>query len=192
MICAGWLKRSFLSPLATSYYYPASADNVADNIVLVLEWMDAAGGDVDWTYTRAEPLVADSWSQLMLDATAPAGAALAVVSLHVGNPNLQSETRPGIAYFDDVFFGPHAAPAVVDVLFLPAAAATPGLAGTKWSTTLWVASLADVPVTVRAAMLHQDTDNTPHFGTLLVTHPPRTTEAFVRPNGQSVGDGNRC
>lgn len=149
--------------LAASYYYPATADNVADNVALVLFWLDANGDDVDWTYANAYPPVADTWSRLTLDRVAPAGAVTASVNLNVGNPVLTGETRPGIAYFDDAFFGSSDGPAVVDVVFLPAAAATPGLAGTYWSSALWVASLADVPVTVRAAMLHQDTDNTLAF-----------------------------
>lgn len=160
--------------MAASYYYPAHGDNVADKVVLIMFWRDADGGDLDWAYTEAGPLLADTWSRLTLDASAPADAASAIVVLGVGNPNLADETRPGIAYFDDVVVARRDDAVAVDVLFLPAAAATPGLGGTYWSTVLWAASLVDTPVTLRGAMLHPDVDSSSAFDAtrVLGTIPP--------------------
>lgn len=161
--------------LAASYYCPASPDNLADDVVLAVFWRSAAGGDVDWATTSARPPEVDTWSRLTLDLLAPAGAVTASVNLMVGTPNLTGETRPGVAYFDDAHFGPLDGAAVVDVMYLPAAAAAPGIAGTYWSTALWASSLADSPVTLRAAMLPQDTDNTTAFDVAqpVGTIPPR-------------------
>lgn len=165
--------------LTVAYYYPGSPDNVADHVVAAVYWRDQAGDLVDWTYVRPPDLEVDTWAPLQLVAGAPPGTTHAEVRLMVGNPILQDETRPGIAYFDDAVFALAEGDVVHDALFLPAAAATPGAGGTYWSTLLWATSLVDAPVTLFATLLDPDVDNRAAMETptMLGTVPARGTLA---------------
>jgi len=143
--------------VATSMLVPA-ADNPANLAGMYIQWLAAdstpLGSD---NVIRVSPPT-DTWMRLEDQLTAPAGAAQAKVWLVVGTPSLQDETNPGVAIFDDAFFGA-AALETVQELFVPAAASAQGQGGTSWSTSGWFSNSTDVPVDLAAALLRQGQSN---------------------------------
>jgi len=145
--------------VAASYFYPGNPDNVADRVVVVVSWLSEFGTPVASQPLGAFPPVQASWTRLEATAIAPGSAARARLTLGVGNPAIPGETRPGIAYFDDVVFAEAGASIAVQELFVPVAASRAGMHGTYWTSDLWVVNLHEVPVTLHAAVLHSGTDN---------------------------------
>ncbi len=160
--------------LAASYRMP-SADNVADAVGLALYWYNAEGIDFAYDYVTAWPVETDTWVRISGEFVAPAGAASVWLRLMVGNPILSDETRPGVAYFDDVWFAEAGTDVATQVLFVPAAATVGGVGGTFWSTNGWFSNLVDFPVTLEGAFLRQGQDNSDALGQLirLGVIPPR-------------------
>lgn len=144
--------------LEGSYLLP-SADNVADGVALSLYWLDVDGRDFAYDHVSAWPIEADHWMRLNEEFVAPAGAASVWLRLMVGNPNLSNETRPGIVYFDDIWFAEAGVDTASQVLFVPAAASVSGVGGTFWTTNGWFSNLVDFPVTLAAAFLPQGQGN---------------------------------
>lgn len=142
-----------------SYFLPTS-DNVADSVSIAVNWRDADGYAVSTSSISAWPLVMDAWTVLEDQFVAPAGATQALVKLAVGNPNLPDETRPGLAYFDDIWLAEQGIDVATQVLFVPAAASVHGLGGTFWSTNGWFSNMVGFPVTVSGAFLRQGQNNT--------------------------------
>lgn len=153
--------------LEGSYFMP-SADNVADSVGLALYWLDEDGVDFDYSYATAWPAETDTWVRLSEEVIAPAGASSVWLRLFVGNPNLEDETRPGVCYFDDVWLSEIGSTTATQALFVPAAAAAHGLAGTYWSTNGWFSSVVEYPVTLSGALLLQNQDNTSALDDLTV------------------------
>ncbi len=149
--------------LEASYRLP-SDDNVADSVAVFLDWTDENGFVIRGDSIEAYPLVRDGWARLSGRFTAPVDSRGVWVWVMVGNPVLADETRPGIAWFDDVWFSVEGVDTATQALFVPAAASASGVGGTFWSTTGWVASLVDVPVTVSAAFLSSGGDNSAAVG----------------------------
>jgi len=139
---------------------PGDPDNVSTGIGLYVQWRDPDFGFLGSDWVASTLPADDQWVEIGGTTVAPGGAAAAEVFLFVRNPALPDETRPGIAWFDDVWFAEFESTTAVHELFYPAAAEAAGAQGTHWTTSARVASLVDFEVTLAAAMLHQGRDNT--------------------------------
>ncbi len=145
--------------LGGSVYLPNSEDNLARLGTIKVDWWNA-----DDAYIASDffgPPVSDRgvWVRHEAAVFAPAGAAMAHVELMVATPNVENETRPGVAYFDDVVFTSTELPRKQQVLFIPAAASAHGRNGTLWTTTGWFANRTHVPLELEGAFLYQGKDN---------------------------------
>jgi len=159
--------------LAASVYLPA--DNSASGAILMVE-LPKASGQSAGTYALVEERPTEgTWTRLTGTIEAPADAAKARIKLGVRTPSSETETRPGVVLFDDVFFGTEGTSTGLTELFVPAAATVHGQASTYWSTNAWISNLTDVTVTMSGAFLRQGQDNTAAVGspTVLGTVPPR-------------------
>lgn len=159
--------------LGTSFRMPAT-DNPANLAGTFVQWFDA-----DSTYLTGHSFVRvnptrDTWLRIDEQVSAPAGAVQARFWLVVGTPSLEDETNPGVAVFDDAFFG-EAGVETVQELFVPAAALAQGREGTSWSTSGWFSNATDVPVDLFAALLRQGQGNAAAVASpvSLGTIPPR-------------------
>ena len=180
--------------LEASYFMP-SEDNVADAASVALYWQNDEGWNIDYSYLTAWPLEFDSWVRLSTEVIAPADAFQVWVRLMVGNPVLDDETRPGVCLFDDVWFSELGATTATQALFVPAAAAAHGAAGTYWSTNGWFSSVIEYPVTLSGALLLPNQDNSEALDelTLLGTIPPmgflEVTDMVTALGGSEVAGG---
>ncbi len=143
--------------VATSMLVP-SADNPANLAGMYVQWLAADFTELSSDNVIRASQTTDTWLRLTHELTAPAGAAQARVWLVVGTPSLQDETNPGVAIFDDAYFG-EAGLETVQELFVPAAASAQGQGGTSWSTAGWFSNSTDVPVDLSAALLRQGQSN---------------------------------
>jgi len=162
--------------LGGSVELPDSGDNLATLGLISVCWSDPdrqyLGECQDFGPAVTERGV---WIRRSNEVTAPAGAAIATVKLLVGTPNVANETRPGVAYFDDIVFMPAGTPIKRQELFIPAAASAHGRNGTFWTTTGWFVNRTGVPLKVEGAFLYQEQDNSGQLSTLtlLGTVPAR-------------------
>jgi hypothetical protein len=141
-------------------YFSPSGDNVIQGVRVYARWLDETGQAVSFDQiTDFPPLVEDRWTPLSGTVTVPEGIHAAHIQVAVQNPTAAAETRPGIAYFDDLWFAPVGLSSAVQQLFVPAAASTPGNGGTFWTTSAWVSNLSSSAVVVRAAALLQGQGN---------------------------------
>ncbi len=141
-------------------YFSPSVDNVSLGVRVFARWLDEMGQAVSFDQiTDFPPLVEDQWTPISGAVTVPAGIKKADIQVAVQNPISTSETRPGIAYFDDLWFAPAGLASAVEEFFIPAAASTPGSGGTFWTTSVWVSNLTSSPVVVRGAALLQGQNN---------------------------------
>lgn len=161
--------------MAVSYFNPASTDNVASGAGIYVFWLSEHGTMIASGYLGAWPFVPDAWTRIQSSLVAPAGAVSGRLHLGVTNPALENETRPGIVYFDDVWFAEKGATTATQELFLPVAASKAGSNNTYWTTDIWVYNLVGFPVTLAAGVLRANQDNSSR-----VANP--TTVATIQPN----------
>jgi len=141
-------------------YFSPSDDNVSQGVRVYARWLDETGQTVSFDQiTDFPPLVEDQWALLSGTVTVPAGIQRANIQVAVQNPASTSETRPGIAYFDDLWLAPVGQLSAVERLFVPAAASTPGSGGTFWTTSAWISNVSGSRVVVRGAALLQGQAN---------------------------------
>ncbi|NOZ79296.1 MAG: hypothetical protein GXP48_09010 [Acidobacteria bacterium] len=145
---------------------PDSEDNIADRADFVVFWFDAGNQYVNGSWLHLWPAVRGKWLTASRDVVAPAGAVNAMMGPVVTNPHLDSETRPGVAFFDDLVFMVKGATTATQDLFIPASASAHGKNGTFWTTTGWFANNTSLPVTLKAAFLKQGQDNTAAMASL--------------------------
>ena len=159
--------------LEASVYLPAE-NNSATGAVLMVQLSKANGQPAGYKMIEQSP-TPGAWTRFTGTITAPAEAARAEVKIGVRPPNSSTETRPAVALFDDVFFGSGTDTTVTTSLFVPAAAAVHGAAGTYWSTNGWISNLSGSTVSIRGAFLRQGQDNTSAVGSPMVlgSVPPR-------------------
>ncbi len=144
--------------LSGAVYIPDATDNVIDYAVITLTWYDEANFVLD----RLEVAATSErgvWNPGSRDLVAPPGTVKADVRAVVFNKVAENETRPGVAYFDDIGFAETGAAGAKQVLFVPASASAHGFNGTFWTTTGWFSSRVSVPVDIRAAFLRQGQSN---------------------------------
>jgi hypothetical protein len=142
-------------------YFSPSGDNVSLGVRVFARWLDETGQTVSSDQiTDFPPLVEDRWTPISGSVTVPEGIHAAHIQVAVQNPAATAETRPGIAYFDDLWFAPAGLSSAVQQLFVPAAASTPGSGGTFWTTSAWVSNLSSSAVVVHGAALLQGQGNT--------------------------------
>jgi hypothetical protein len=147
-------------------FVPDSKDNVADRVDFVVVWCTAAGAFVTSSWLHLWPKERGRWLSASEDVVAPAGAALANMGPVLSNAHLDNETRPGVAFFDDLVFMVKGATTATQDLFIPASASANGKNGTFWTTTGWFANNTAAPVTLRGTFLKQGQDNTPALASL--------------------------
>ncbi|NOZ93504.1 MAG: hypothetical protein GXP47_02040 [Acidobacteria bacterium] len=139
-------------------FVPDSTDNLIDYALITLTWYDEANFVLD----RQEVAATSErgvWNAGSDDLVAPPGTAKAEVRAVVFTRNAENETRPSVAYFDDIAFAEAGAAGARQVLFVPASASAHGFNGTFWTTTGWFSSKVSVPVEIRAAFLRQGQSN---------------------------------
>jgi len=139
---------------------PDDEDNVVDSADYYFVWFREDGtavGNGFWAGLRDSRK--GEWLTVSKELVAPAGAVAMEIFAMVCNPNQNNETRPGIAYFDDIVLTETSSPMVKQMLFVPAAASAHGRNGTFWTTTGWFANRTNVDVELRAAFLRQGEDN---------------------------------
>lgn len=161
--------------MAVSFFNPASADNVASGGAIYVLWLSEHGTMIASGYLGAWPFVPNAWTRIESSLVAPAGAVSGRLHLGVTNPALENETRPGIVYFDDVWFAEKGATTATQDLFLPVAASKAGANNTYWTTDIWVYNLVSFPVTLSAGVLRANQDNSSR-----VANP--TTVATIQPD----------
>ncbi|HHQ48309.1 MAG TPA: hypothetical protein ENK19_05435 [Acidobacteria bacterium] len=152
--------------LSGAAFLPDSTDNVADDVDLYLSWRNADGYETAREWVGIYPIEKGKWLTAAKDLVAPSGAVAVRIWAVVGNPVLENETRPGVAYFDDIVFVEKGATAARQVLFVPASASAHGRNGTLWTTTGWFANAVAYPVEIKAAFLRQGQDNGSAVGQL--------------------------
>ena len=145
--------------IAGSLFFP-SENNPAETGDILVFWNDGAGGLVDYDFISMYPLPHDTWVRLSDTLTAPIGTVSADIRLTIDNPASDTETRPGITIWDDIWMSEAGSDEAVQRLFVPAAASIDGLGGTFWSTTGWFSNTIDYPLTLWGTFLPPDTDNT--------------------------------
>lgn len=140
-------------------FLPDSTDNMADGADFLVQWLDGDGFRIGSDWLGLWPIEKGRWLSVSTDLVAPSGAVKAQVFAIVINPSLENETRPGVAYFDDIVVVEKGATGAKQVLFIPASASAHGQNGTFWTTTGWFANNVDLPVDLNAAFLRQGQDN---------------------------------
>jgi len=141
-------------------YFSPSGDNVSQGVRVYADWLDETGQTVSFDQiTDFPPLVEDQWTPISGTVTVPEGIQKANIQVAVQNPTSTTETRPGIAYFDDLWFAPVGLASAVQQLYVPAAASTPGNGGTFWTTSAWISNLSSSAVVVHGAALLQGQGN---------------------------------
>jgi len=150
----------FTYTLSGAAYVPDTADNVAQNVALNVTWYDQTAAPLLAEAVIFSPNERGKWMSTSQDFVAPPGAVSARVAPNIWNPDLPNETRPGIAYFDDIVFMEKGATTAKQVLFIPASASAHGSHGTFWTTTGWFTNKVAFPLEIRAAFLRQGADNT--------------------------------
>lgn len=145
--------------LKAAVYVPDSSDNVAQNASILLQYYTAESANVGSTWFYPASQNRGEWSAVAATTTAPGNATRVQVRLMVSNPALPNETRPGIAFFDDVWLAPQGVAAATQKLFVPVASSKQGAKGTFWKTTLWVANQTGVEVALSGAVLRPNEDN---------------------------------
>jgi len=163
---------------AGSVLLPGAA-NTAQFPVIMVEFFDASGHFLGGRSTSLPGAPRDSWLRVTGTASAPTDAAKVRFWMGVYPSGNHEETDPAIAYWDDAWLAAAADAEVVQSLFVPAAAAVHGEAGTYWSTDGWFSSLVDATVTVSGAFLRQGQDNSAAVASpsVLGTVPP---EGFTK------------
>lgn len=141
-------------------FVPDNADNVASNAFVLVNWYTAAGASAGdrWVYPTPRN-VRGEWAPVSEIITAPGNATRARVRLMVENPALPGETRPGIAYFDDLWLAPQGVSTSTQKLFVPVASSKAGAGGTFWTTNMWVVNETSVDVRLAGAVLRTGQDN---------------------------------
>lgn len=157
-------------------FVPDDTDNVASGVSLLVEWYTAQGGGAgadQWLYPAS--FTRGAWLAMTKTITAPGNAARARVRLMVQNPALTSETRPGIAYFDDLWLAPQGVLTSTQKLFVPVASSKAGANNTYWTTNMWVVNETAVDVRLAGAVLRTGQDNSTAVASpsTLVTVPAR-------------------
>jgi hypothetical protein len=141
-------------------YFSPSEDNPMSRAHAFAYWYDDLGELISWgVITEDTPLVHDAWTPIAGTVTAPPKAQTAWVRVLIQNLSSTTETNPGIAYFDDLWFAPVGTAPTVQELFVPAAASTPGGGGTFWTTSGWFSNLTSSRVVIHGAALLQGQDN---------------------------------
>ncbi len=153
--------------LGGSMYLPDFADNLATWGAVFVCWLDTDSHEVGTCQVAGSTVTQrGGWMERSADIAAPAGAVTAQVELMVATPNLENETRPGVAYFDDIVLTPVGVPTNRQELFIPAAASAHGRNGTLWTTTGWFANRTAVPLELQGAFLPQGKDNSEALSSL--------------------------
>lgn len=93
--------------LKGAIFVPNDSDNVATSASVLVQWYAAQGASAGDQWLYPSPWNArGEWAPVSSTITAPGNAVRARVRLMVTNPVLANETRPGIAYFDDLWMAP--------------------------------------------------------------------------------------
>lgn len=140
-------------------FVPDSSDNVASNVSVLVMWYTAQGGSAgdQWVYPAS--FKKGEWLAVANTITAPGNAARARIRLMIANPVLPGETRPGIAYFDDLWLAPQGVLTSTQKLFVPVASSKAGANNTYWTTNMWVVNETAVEVRLAGAVLRTGQDN---------------------------------
>ncbi len=157
----------------TASYFIPSQDNVATGVDILVWWINGDGSFGSYEFVNTYPMEFDTWTRFSGTIIAPGGTVAAHVELRVITQASDTETRPGIALWDDALFTEEGSDEAVQTLFVPAAASVNGLGGTFWSTTGWFSNAIDLPITLHGAFLPPGEDNTARLSNLteLVTIP---------------------
>lgn len=140
-------------------FVPDNADNPASGVSLLVLWYTSQGqmAGEEWIFPAS--FTKGSWLAMAATITAPGNAARARVRLMIQNPSLLNETRPGVAYFDDVWLAPQGVATSTQKLFVPVASSKAGAGNTYWTTNLWVVNETAVDVRLSGAVLRPGQDN---------------------------------
>ena len=159
--------------LAASSFMPSS-HNSATKTVLQVFLFDASDTIVGQGQAQGTN-PPDTWLRLSSTVSTPADATSAQVWVGVLSCTSDTETDPAVAVFDDVYFGASTGEQTASQeLFVPAAAAAHGQAGTYWSTNGWCSNLTDTTLSISGALLRQGQGNATAVAspTSLGTIPP--------------------
>lgn len=142
---------------SASVLLPGGANGAA-SLSLWLYFHDSSGGYISHERQDLSTDVTDVWQTGTVTATSPPGTER--VGLMLGVFNYDDDAPEGWALWDDAILAFPGTGTTSQVAFLAAAADTPGLEGTYWTTDGWVSNLSGDTLTLSAAFLGGDGDNT--------------------------------
>jgi len=147
--------------------------NGAESLSLWVYFYDGGGSYIAYEQVRGDEGLVGTWQRLTIVVRSPPGTGFVEVML--GAFNYDDDPPEGFLYWDDALLAEEDAGSSVQSAFLVAAADTPGLQGTYWTTEAWIANTTDEILTLEAAFLGQDGDNAADVAAAreVATIPPR-------------------
>lgn len=142
--------------VAASVLLPDGA-NGAESLSLWVYFYDGGGSYISYERVRGDGGLVDAWQRLTMVVRSPPGTGFVEVML--GAFNYDDDPPEGYLYWDDALLAEEDSGSSAQSVFLVAAADTPGLHGTYWTTEAWIANTTDEVLSLEAAFLGQDGDN---------------------------------
>ncbi len=175
--------------VAASVQLPDGA-NGAESLSLWVYFYDGAGSYISYEQVRGDGGLAGEWQRLTMVVRSPPGTGFVEVML--GAFNYDDDPPEGYLFWDDALLAEEDSGSSFQSAFLVAAADSPGLQGTYWTTEAWIANTTDEVLTLEAAFLGQDGDNAADVAAArqVATIPPRGTAVLTDLVARAGGSGS--